>query len=101
MKKIDITKRIIFLSAIVAYLIEMIEEIEGHNNIFNKTLKMVGKRFLSLLDGVLNVIYNGADEEATKQGNDVVREVAEILDKTFISYSDLIDEENKKIKNYE
>jgi len=96
MNKYLITKKILFLTGLTMYLIEKIEEIENHNKIYTGKLKRTAKMFLAELEKPLNVIYEGATDEAVQQGYDVNNEIHYVMEKKYDEYSDLMDKEKEE-----
>lgn len=93
MNRYLITKKILFLTGLTMYLIEKIEEIEKYNNIYRGKLKRTAKMFLEELEKPLNVIYEGATDEAVQQGYDVNNEIHYVMEKKYDEYSNLMDKE--------
>jgi len=96
MQKIEITKRILFLTAIVSDIIERLDELEG-TKIYRHEFKKYCKLFINEIEKPLDTIYYNIDGEAMQQGFDINDEVNYNINSTLEKYYSKVDIKGVKI----
>lgn len=87
----EVVQTATFLSFVLPFILERLDEIEGEPTIYRHHFKQTLKKFKKELEKVLDTIYEGSTIMAASQGIDASNAITEKLELIFEQYKKLID----------
>jgi hypothetical protein len=92
----EITEDLVFVSGMLIYLQERLDELANYNQFYKRDLKMNAKRLQESIDKPLNVLFEQADGMDVDQANMLADLIEDAMNQTREYYKQKVIDGNKQ-----